>query len=161
MPFACPSIPGCEDDFLPCQCCSDVFWSLRSRNKDEVEAALQVVGLQRAANRSGDLKSCFPERKRSEGNAGGRNEAYCLYAESQSGKLLSQARDTYPEGRKDFGLANERRRAVLVVFVELLALHYRAIGSAVVRLGTCHVVLFANIGCGAKKARCCTKSLRR
>jgi hypothetical protein len=46
---------------------------LGTGDEDEVEAALEVVGLQGAADRGGDLEGGLAEGDRSEGDAGGRD----------------------------------------------------------------------------------------
>lgn len=56
--------PGSEDLVLPCQRCSDILGGLWSREEDEVQSALQVVGLKTASDGGGDLEGRLSEWNR-------------------------------------------------------------------------------------------------
>jgi len=63
--------PGSKDPLLPSIGGGDVGWGLGTGDEDEVEAALEVVGLQGAADRGGDLEGGLAERDRRKGDGGG------------------------------------------------------------------------------------------
>lgn len=63
--------PSCEDDLLPCYRRGDLVRRLWPGYEDEVQSALQVVRLQRAPDRGGDLEGGFAEWEGREGDAGG------------------------------------------------------------------------------------------
>ena len=70
--------PRGEDLLLPGACRGDVGWCLGPSYKDEIEAALQVVCLQRTAYGCGDLEGGFAERYGGKGNIGRGYEADSL-----------------------------------------------------------------------------------
>lgn len=67
--------PGSKDLFLPCVGRGDVGGGLGARDEDEVEAALEVVCLEGAADRGGDLERRLTEGDRGKGDAGRGDEA--------------------------------------------------------------------------------------
>lgn len=62
--------PCCIDFLLPGKCGSNVGEGLRAGDEDKVETALEVVCLERAAYRGGDLEGGLAEGNRGKGNAG-------------------------------------------------------------------------------------------
>ena len=109
---------------------------MRSGDEDEVQSALEIVGLQRASNGGGDLERCLAERERSEGDRSGRDETDSL--EVVSDELMQTACAAYSKRRKDFGLANERRSALFGVALNFLALGDWASCRSVVHFRACH-----------------------
>lgn len=76
--------PCCEDQILVGYACSDEFGSLRASDEDEVETAAQIVGLQTATNRGGELEGCLAEGDAGEGDGGGRYETDSLRKRKES-----------------------------------------------------------------------------
>lgn len=73
--------PGGEDLLFPCICCGNVGRSLRPRDEDEIEAALQIVGLQRSADGGGDLEGGLAKGYGGEGDTGWGDQSDCLFEE--------------------------------------------------------------------------------
>ena len=70
--------PRGEDLLLPGACRGDVGGRLGPGYEDEIEAALQVVSLQGAPYRGGDLEGSLAERNGGKGDIGRGDEANSL-----------------------------------------------------------------------------------
>ena len=140
--YAAPSAaPGRKDELLPCQCRGDVLGGLRSGDEDEVQSALEVVRLQRAANGGGDLEGRLAEREGCEGDGSGGDESNSLKQSVQfhpADTLILGCCRAHSERRKDFGLADDGCSDFLAVSLHFLALGYWASSCSVVHFGARH-----------------------
>jgi hypothetical protein len=75
--------PCCIYQILVSYACCDEFGSLRAGDEDEVKTAAQIVRLQTAADRGGELKGCLAEGDAGEGNSSRRYETDSLRGTSQ------------------------------------------------------------------------------
>lgn len=70
--------PGRKDLLLPGDCRGNIRRGLRSSDEDQVQTALQVVGLEGTADGGGDLEGCLAQRNRGERDTCGRDQSDSL-----------------------------------------------------------------------------------
>lgn len=87
--------PSSKDLLFPSIRCSYIGRSLGTSDEDKVEAALEIVCLERSADGGGYLERCFAEGYRGEGNSGWGDQAYGLSECIVSRSTLAELRAKY------------------------------------------------------------------